>query len=193
MQLSDLDINKVYTYADYYKWKFEERVELIKGKIFRMSPAPSPNHQRILSRINTEIGYYLKGRKCEVFPAPFDVRISRRSAQDMDIITVLQPDLCIVCDRSKIDDRGCLGAPDLVVEILSPGNSKKEVKNKYDVYEEAGVKEYWMVDPTHQTLQINLLENGKYRPLRALTVGDMGTTTLLPGFSLDLEELFNNL
>jgi Uma2 family endonuclease len=193
MQLADLDLNKVYTYADYYKWQFDERVELIKGKIFKMSPAPSATHQRLSSRLHTAIGSYLWGKKCELFSAPFDVRLPRKTSKDEDIITVLQPDLCVICDPSKIEERGCLGAPDLVVEVLSPGNSRKELKNKFDVYEEAGVKEYWIVDPIRQTLQINKLENGQYKPMRALTAGDIVTTEILPDFSLNVEELFENI
>ena len=193
MQLADLDMNKLYTYADYYKWKFEERVELIKGVIFKMSPAPSATHQRLSSRLHIAIGNHLSGRKCEVFSAPFDVRLPRKTSKDEDIITVLQPDLCVICDPLKIEERGCLGAPDLIVEVLSPGNNKKEIRNKFDVYEEAGVKEYWIVDPVYQTVQINKLENGKYVPMRALAVGDIATSEIMPGFSLDIEELFKGL
>ncbi len=190
MQLADLDLNKTYTYADYYKWKFEERVELIKGFIFKMSPAANRVHQEIVGGIFRELSNFLFKKPCRVYIAPFDVRFPRKSKSDKDIITVLQPDICVVCDLEKLDERGCLGAPDLVVEVLSPGNSKKEVKNKYNIYEEAGVKEYWIVDPTHQTIQINKLVEGKYQPQRALTVGDIVTTDVLPGFSMDLADIF---
>src|ERR1700712_3703920 len=157
MELADLDVNKVYTYADYFKWRFEERVELIKGRIFKMSPAPNRVHQQIAGNIYRRIGNYLEGKKCEVYIAPFDVRLPRKSKDDKDIITVLQPDVCVICNPAILDDKGCLGAPDLVVETLSPGSSKKEVQNKYEAYEEGGVKEYWIVDPIRQTLQINVL------------------------------------
>lgn len=190
MQLADLDLTKTYTYADYYRWKFEERVELIKGYIFKMSPAPSRIHQKISIKFAQRLSNFLEGKKCEVYHAPFDVRLPRRSKKDEDIITVVQPDICVVCNPEILDDKGCLGAPDLIIEILSPGNSKKEIKNKYNVYEESGVREYWIVDPTHQTLQVNKLIAGKYQPQRSLTVGDIVTTDILPGFSMDLADIF---
>jgi Uma2 family endonuclease len=147
MTFAELDVNKVYTYADYFRWTFEERLELIKGKIFEMSPAPNRIHQKLSGDIYGQLWSFLKGNKCQVFAAPFDVRLPRKSKADKDILTVLQPDICVICNPSKLDDRGCIGAPDIVVEILSPGNNAKELKNKYEVYEESVVKEYWVVSP----------------------------------------------
>jgi Uma2 family endonuclease len=193
MELADLDLNKTYSYADYFKWQFEERVELIKGKIFKMSPAPNFNHQVLAGEIYREIGNFLKKQPCRVFIAPFDVRLPRKSNEDKEIFTVLQPDICVVCDPSKYDSRGCVGAPDIVVEVLSPGNNAKELKNKYDVYEEAGVKEYWIISPQNNTFLINTLIDGHYVTSRPLTTGDVVTTTILPGFSLDLKELFDSV
>ena len=123
MELADLDFTKDYTYADYLKWTFEERLELIKGKLFRMS-GPNTMHQRLASRIHGPFYNYLKGKSCEVFSAPYDVRLPRLSKADKDIITVVQPDVCVICDPYKVDKRGCIGAPDIVVEILSPGNTR---------------------------------------------------------------------
>jgi Uma2 family endonuclease len=126
-----------------------------------------------------------------VFFAPFDVRLPRQSNNDEDIITVLQPDLCVVCDKAKLADiRGCLGAPEIVVEILSPSNSKKELKYKYDVYEEAGVKEYWVVYPQEKTMTVYTLIEGKFVASRPMVIGDMVASSVLPGFSLDLSEIF---
>lgn len=190
MQLADLDLNKTYTYADYLKWQFEERVELIKGYIFKMSPAANRVHQEVVGAIHIEIGVFLSKKQCKVYIAPFDVRFPRKSKNDKDIVTVLQPDICVVCDPAKLDEHGCLGAPDLVVEVLSPGNSKKEIKNKFNIYEESGVREYWIVDPIRQTLQINKLVDGRYHSMRALTAGDIVTTEILPGFSMDLTDIF---
>jgi Uma2 family endonuclease len=190
MQLSDLDLSKTYTYADYLKWTFDERLELIKGKIFKMSPAPGSLHQIISSAVSNELYNYLKGKPCRVFSAPFDVRLIRRSINDKDIITVVQPDISVICDPTKIDDKGCVGAPDIVVEILSPGNNKKELQNKFEVYEEAGVLEYWIIHPLEKTfLKYELIE-GSFRASRLLTLGDDVTTPILPGFSLSLDELF---
>ncbi|MHA4811181.1 Uma2 family endonuclease [Flavitalea flava] len=194
MQLADLDFSKDYTYADYLKWTFEERLELIKGKLFKMSPAPNRMHQKLSRDIAGELFVYLKGKSCEAYTAPFDVRLPRKSKNDQDIINVVQPDICVICDPSKLDDRGCLGAPDIVVEILSPGNNKKELQNKYDVYEEAGIKEYWMVVPQEKAFWQYILNNdGHYIASRPKTLGDAVTTPILPGFSLNLEELFGQL
>ena len=190
MKFAELDLNKVYTYADYFKWKFEERVELIKGKIFRMSPAPSTIHQKLCGEISGQLWSYLRDKKCQVFSAPFDVRLPRKSSDDKEIYTVLQPDVCVICDPKKLDKRGCIGAPDIVVEVLSLGNNAKELKNKYEVYEEAGVKEYWIVSPQDCYFLQYKLENGKYSPSKMQTIGDVVTTDILEGFSLDLTALF---
>lgn len=193
MKLADLDINKVYSYADYFKWKFEERVELIRGYIFKMSPAPNVRHQQLSAEIGGQLWSFLRGKKCQVFTAPFDVRLPRKSNDDKEIITVVQPDICVICDPTKLDKRGCLGAPDIVVEILSPGNNTKELKNKYEVYEEAGIKEYWVVSPQDNTFFAYTLINGRYQPSRIMVAGDVVTSTVLEGFSLDLTELFGEM
>ena len=193
MLLTDLDINKTYTYADYFKWRFEERVELIKGRIFRMSPAPNRMHQKLSGHIFTRLSVFLDGKKCQVYSAPFDVRLPRKSKEDREIITVLQPDICVICDLEKLDERGCVGAPDLVVEILSPGNNSKELKNKYEVYEESGVREYWVVSPQDQTFTVYKLVNGTFQASRTMVEGDMVKSVAIEGFSLDLSDLFKNL
>jgi len=193
MQFADLDLNKLYTYADYYKWRFEERVELIKGKIFKMSPAPNRFHQELAGDIYTSLNVFLHSKPCKAYIAPFDVRLPRKSADDKDIITVLQPDVCVICDLAKLDLRGCVGAPDIIVEILSPGNNAKEMKNKYEVYESAGVKEYWVVSPQNQTFLIHILVNDKFQLLPVKVPGDVVTSSILPGFALDLTELFKNI
>lgn len=193
MTLAALDLSKAYTYADYYKWRLEERVELIKGKIFRMSPAPTTAHQRVSSHLFAAMFNYLTDKQCEVFAAPFDVRFPGRSKDDKDIITVLQPDLCVVCDPQKIDDRGCLGAPDLVVEILSAGNHKRELKYKYDIYEEAGVKEYWIADPAEKSVQIYVLTDGVFLASGPLYEEDTATSTAIPGFTVNLTSIFERV
>ena len=190
MQLSDLDLNKTYTYADYLRWTFDERLELIKGKIFKMSPAPGSVHQLISGAVVNELYNYLKGKPCRVFAAPFDVRLIRRTVKEQDITTVVQPDVCVICDPKKIDEKGCLGAPDIVIEILSPGNNKKELQNKYEVYEEAGVLEYWIIHPNEKTFLKYTLVSGLFQPSKLLAPGEEVTTPILPGFVLDLEELF---
>ncbi len=192
MEFKDLDLNKTYTYADYLLWKFDERIELIKGRIFKMSPAPSTNHQKISLYLTLELGIFLRKSNCQLFTAPFDVRLPRKSQENENIITVLQPDLCIICDPNKIDQKGCLGAPDIVIEILSPGNNKKELENKFHVYEEASVKEYWIIHPNENTFFRYILNSeNKFTADRLLTSGSFVTTTILPEFKLDLEEMFN--
>lgn len=190
MRFAELDLNKLYTYADYFQWRFEERVELIKGRIFKMSPAPNVRHQRISIDISSQLWSFLRGKQSQVFAAPFDVRLPRKTNDDREILTVLQPDICVVCDPAKLDKRGCLGAPDIVVEILSPGNNAKELKTKYEVYEEAGVQEYWVVSPQDNTFLVYTLTDGKYVPMRTMVAGDTFSSSVLAGFSLNLTELF---
>jgi len=194
--IDDLDFSKTYTYADYYSWKFEERLELIKGKIFKMSPAPGGNHQTISFNIAGELYVFLKNKSCKAYPAPFDVRLVRDEKSDKKVKTVVQPDISVICDLTKVaDERSCLGAPDIVIEILSPGNNAKEIKTKYDLYEEFGVKEYWVVYPVEQSLMRYILnKEGKFiSEGRALTIGDKVTTPILPGFELALDDVFRNL
>lgn len=157
--LSQLDLSKSYSYADYLSRKLAERVELFKGKIFNNSPAPARQHQRFSADIGFTIQNYIKSHNCQLFYAPFDVRLERKK-DDKLVSTVVQPDICLICDLTKLDDRGCNGAPELVVEILSPGNSKKEMNQKFTLYEEAGVLEYWIVQPSEECVLQYVLING---------------------------------
>lgn len=185
--------NGRYTYADYLTWQIDEMVELIKGKVFRQVAAPRRIHQEISGKIFNRLYNFLEGKKCMVYSAPFDVRLPVKSKKHEDIDTVVQPDICVVCDPEKLDDLGCVGAPDLIVEILSPGNNKKELQNKYDVYEESGVKEYWIIHPNECTLIVNSLVDGKYRASRIFTHGDNVASQAVEGFVLDLEEVFGDM
>lgn len=188
----DMAYGGLYTYADYLKWDLKERVELLKGKIFKMSPAPNRMHQKIVTEIFGPLFNFLDKKKCAVYPAPFDVRFPGKSKKDEDIITVLQPDICVICDPSKLDDRGCNGAPDIVIEILSPANNKKELTDKYEIYEASGVIEYWIVSPQDKTFLAYLLgEDGKYIPGRMLAEGSF-ESKVLKGFILNLDEIFKD-
>jgi len=194
--IDELDLSEIYTYADYYSWRFEERVELIKGKIFKMGDAPGGNHQLISGNIAGELHQFLKGKKAHVFMAPFDIRLVRNEVADEDVTTVVQPYISVICDTIKLSDqRSCLGAPDIIVEVLSPGNNKKEIKTKYELYEEFGVKEYWLVYPDEQSLiQYVLTDEGKFAHAgRPLTGGDKLSTSILPGFELALDDVFRDL
>ena len=190
--LDQLDFDKRYTYADYIKWKFEERVELLKGKLFKMA-APSSNHQEISSNLHGFLWSFLRKNPCKLYAAPFDVRLPLPQSKVIDdkVDTVIQPDLCVVCDLSKITKKGCTGAPDLVVEILSPGNSRREMRDKFDIYEEAGVLEYWVVDPERRSVSRHVLENGKFKVLLPyLMDNDILRSTLFEDLEIDLSEVF---
>lgn len=187
--ISQLDFNKTYSYADYLLWKFEERVELLKGRIFKMSPAPSSKHQEISGRVFYKLYPEFNNESCKLFSAPFDVRLTRKNKNDEEVLTVVQPDLCVICDENKIDARGCVGAPDLIIEILSPGNSKKELKNKFELYEEAGVKEYWIVNPTEELINIYLLKDGKYIGLKPIVDSEIDSPTF-PSLKIHTDDIF---
>jgi len=191
--LNEVDFSATYSYADYMRFEFEQRLEIIKGQLFKMSPAPSRIHQGILANIFGPIYNALKGKSCRVYSAPLDVRLAKQSVNDKEVFTVVQPDIVVICDQTKLDKRGCIGAPDIVVEILSPGNNKKELINKYEVYEEAGVKEYWIVSSSDKTFFRYILDDkGKFQPTKLLTEGEEVITTIIPGFKLILEEVFQD-
>ena len=191
--INELDLNKTYSYADYLTWQFQDKLELIKGKIFKMSPAPSTNHQRISMELAGILYNFFKPHQCNLFAAPFDVRLidKKKSTLDKEIFTVVQPDLCVICDETKIDERGAIGAPELVSEILSPGNPNKEMKYKFDLYEEAGVQEYWIVNPADKTLFIYVLKENQFIGMHPLIEEDSIQSKLFPDLDFQLAEIFN--
>ncbi|HMR44748.1 MAG TPA: Uma2 family endonuclease, partial [Saprospiraceae bacterium] len=196
-KVEEPDMAGYYTYADYLTWEFEGYVELIRGKIYKMSPAPNTYHQRVVGSLYLPIAQFLKKHPCEVFLSPFDVRLPLppHKIKNEQIDTVVQPDLCVVCDPAKIDQRGCLGAPGWIVEILSGSTSRKDLREKFDIYQNAGVKEYWVVHPTDHTLTVFLLNAaGKYESLQTqpFVKGDKVPVRTLPGLEIDLEEIFEN-
>jgi len=180
--INQLDAKKTYSYKDYLSWQFQERVELLRGYIARIAPAPSRRHQEVSGQLFLQIGNFLKGQSCHLYSAPFDVRLNAD--------TVVQPDLCIVCDTSKLDEQGCNGAPDLIIEVLSPGNSRKERKEKFELYEEHQVQEYWIVEPVDESIIVYTLRDGKYTGSKPYVPGETVTSALLPGLELGLEEIF---
>lgn len=188
--LDQLDLNGSYTYADYLKWKFSERVELFKGKILKMSPAPARKHQEISYNLNGVFYNRFRHQQCRVYSAPFDVKIPRKDGLTN---TVVQPDLCVVCDLEKLDDRGCNGAPDLIVEILSPGNSKKELSLKYNLYEESGVREYWTINSLDKNIQIFVLENGIFVGKRPIVDDGEVQSYIFPDLKFSATEIFENI
>jgi Uma2 family endonuclease len=183
-----------YTYADYLSWIDDKRRELINGVVFDLFGAPTRLHASITVNLSAIVKWFIKKRngKCKVYHAPFDVRFPKNGETAHDkIYTVVQPDICVVCDPKKLDDRGCIGAPDLIVEVQSPSTAQRDLKQKFDLYEEAGVREYWVVFPGVKGVTVFLLqENGKF---------DQGTTyefegkipvSIFEGLEIDLKELF---
>jgi len=159
-----LDIKKRYTFADYLTWADEKRRELFDGLIKMMTPAPSTQHQKCAGELYLIIANYLRKKTCKIFFAPFDVRLPKNGEKaDNTINTVVQPDICVICDISKLDERGCIGAPDMIIEIVSPSNSKRDVEEKFELYQSHGIREYWVVFPHEKTVNVFLLnESGKY-------------------------------
>ncbi len=191
--LDQLNVNQHYTYADYLGWKLKERVELFKGRIVKMSPAPNVRHQQIVGTIGARLFNHLEGSKYQVFVAPFDVRLPlpRNRGTDEELDTVVQPDVCVICDPNKLDERGCIGAPDLVVEVLSPGNTTREMHDKFELYESAGVLEYWVLDPEREHLLIYIQPHSRdgFRGVAPKVAGDFVESVAVTGFKLDLREV----
>ena len=191
--INQLDTSKRYTYADYLTWHFQERVELIKGWLYRMSPAPSRKHQDVSIRMSSRIFNYLEGKDCRVYDAPFDVRFldKKKSTDNKEIYTVVQPDICVICDRSKLDDKGCIGAPDWIIEIASKGNPKRELETKFQLFEENGVKEYWIVFMGDETIVVYDLIDGKYQLRKIYSEDSKVPVITLEGLEIDLLEVFS--
>jgi Uma2 family endonuclease len=185
---SDLDLSKTYSYSDYLLWQFSERVELIKGYIRKMSPAPSRNHQQLTVNLTIKLDQYFHNKPCRYYPAPFDVRLPLKSAKKDT--TVVQPDFCVICDESKLDEKGCNGAPDLIVEIISPNNSKHDIHTKFNLYLEAGVKEYWLIEPADRMILIYSLKNGEYIGQKPLVEGENIKSPLFPELNIAVEDIF---
>ncbi len=165
MGLAAQKLESIYTYGDYLNWDDDERWELYEGIPVNMSPGPARRHQKLLGNLH---GFFYNAQKntslkdCEIYMAPFDVRLPQKDEADENIITVLQPDLIIVCDKNKLDDRGMRGAPDILFEILSPSTASRDQGIKRDLYEKHGVAEYWILDPVGQSAMVYLLQNGSY-------------------------------
>lgn len=191
-RLSQLDMDKTYSYADYLLWQIKERVELIKGKIMEMSPAPSRYHQVVSSHLHGILYRSFYNHSCDLYSAPFDVRLldRKKSTPDREVYTVVQPDLCVICDKFKLDDRGAFGAPDLVIEISSPGNSIREMKIKFELYQEAGVKEYWIVNLQEKTVFVYQLIGNQFVNYHPLSELDTIESALFPQLDFAISDIF---
>jgi len=184
---------QIFHYADYLTWPDQERWEIIEGVPYDMTPAPASDHQMVLGEIFGNLWQYLKNKSCRVFMAPFDVRLSQKpDADDNSIETVVQPDIVVICDQKKIDQRGCHGAPDITVEILSPASAYKDETEKLMLYEKFGVREYWIVNPAAQYIMIYRHEGGEFCRPEYFAKNDRLVSQVLPDFSLNLTTIWNN-
>jgi Uma2 family endonuclease len=183
-----------YTYADYLTWDTDERYELIDGVPHLMSFAPQEKpiriltrmHQMILVELTRQFANYLHYKSCNVYITPIDVRLNPEGDDD----TVVQPDLVVVCDESKEDDHGIVGAPDLVIEILSPSTASYDMGIKHDMYREAGVTEYWIVDPDEQSVRVYFRKENTDFSISKYGRGDSVPVGVLDGFQIDLKDVF---
>ena len=184
------EYSRQYSYADYVKFEFDEMVELIKGKIYKMSAAPKSYHQEICFNLGLEIGIVLKGKPCKAYPAPFDVILPFNHKNKYNATSVVQPDLTIICDLTKIEEAGCVGPPDWVIEVISKSTAKKDMIDKYNLYEEAGVREYWVVYPLDYVVNVFVLEDGKYSRKPIFNQEDIASPYIFPEMKIDLSEVF---
>ncbi|WP_375418763.1 Uma2 family endonuclease [uncultured Hymenobacter sp.] len=191
---SQLDPNQTYTYADYLTWKFDEFVELVKGRLLRPMAGPSRRHQRYSTKFLRRLLASLDDKTCQVYHAPFDVRLTTGGANgDEQILTVVQPDISVICDLGKLDDRGCLGPPDWIIEIVSPGNTSHDTRTKFDLYEESGVREYWIVFPGVNTVAAYVLEGERYRLAAEYAQPGSIPVYTQPGLTLEWADIFDDV
>jgi Uma2 family endonuclease len=192
---SQLDLKKQYTYADYLTWNFDDRLELIKGWIYKMSPAPRRKHQKVSFQLLMSFGNYFNSKSCVVYEAPFDVRLKKNKGSDSEVNTFVQPDISVFCDLSKLDDRGAIDAPDLVVEITSDSTMKKDYNEKFNLYEENGVQEYWIVNPDSKSMEIFTKVEEKFESVGVFNINDGATevrSVLFPELKVDLLSVFKD-
>lgn len=182
--------NKRYTYADLLAWDKSEQIEIINGEAFMMAGA-SPRHQEISAELTRQLANFLEGKRCRVYPAPMDVRLFEQDGDSLkEVDTVVQPDLSVICDKSKIDQRGCKGAPDLVIEILSPSTQRHDQLVKLNLYQQAGVREYWIVDPENRTVRVMVQDDGILRIHEIYDREDLAKVHVLDGCFIELSKVF---
>jgi len=193
MPTPDLEKNGAYTYADYKTWPDNERWELINGEAYNMSPAPKRVHQKVSFEISRQIGNSLEGKPCDAYSAPMDVKLSAVPGEDEnDIDIVVQPDILVVCDPDKLDDDGCNGAPDWVIEILSPSTAYKDGNEKLLLYEKYGVKEYWIIQPGAKMVYMYILDkDGAYKKPEVARKNEVISSSAVPGVTVDLNKVFS--
>lgn len=181
-----------YTFADCLTWEEKERIEIIDGEAVMMAP-PSRVHQEICFEIGRQLGNYLEGKRCKVYPAPFGVRLFEKDGDTPDDVdTMVEPDISVVCDMGKLDDHGCKGAPDMVVEVLSPSTQRHDQLVKLGLYQRAGVREYWIVDPENKTVRVMLQDNGGVLQLHEVYDREcVAKVNVLDGCFIELGKVFS--
>lgn len=184
--------NKRYTFADILAWDEKDQVEIINGEAFMMAP-PSRRHQEISVAITAQLYNYLDGKRCKVYPAPFGVRLFEQDGDSPeDVDTMVEPDISVVCDKNKLDEHGCKGAPDLIIEILSPSTQRHDRLVKLGLYQKAGVREYWTVNPEDKTAQVMLRDESGVLQLHEVYGRDsVAKVNVLNGCFIELEKVFS--
>ena len=181
---------ELYTFADALSWGEDSRTELLYGTPMLMAP-PTRAHQKACGALFAQLYQYLQGKKCEVYPAPFAVRPFAQAGDTPEgTDTMVEPDITVVCDLDKLDDLGCKGAPDLVIEVLSPSTERHDRFVKFNLYQRAGVREYWLVNPQGKTVQSFVLEEGRYTAHDFAVAGEQMPVSVLAGCVLDLSQVF---
>jgi Uma2 family endonuclease len=181
-----------YTYHDYLTWAEDERCEIIEGIPYLMSPAPSRVHQEVSGELFFQIRSYLQGKNCKVYAAPFDVRLyNENQYNDNKIYNVVQPDITVVCDNSKLDEKGAKGAPDFIIEIVSPASTFLDYVKKLNLYGDYGVQEYWIVNPAKKNVLVyKIAETGKYGTPDIYVEGDCIKVGIFDNLDIDLKDIF---
>jgi Uma2 family endonuclease len=180
-----------YSYADYIKSPEDVRYEVLDGQIISMSPAPTPKHQRVQRELLAELVMYLRGKNFSVFGAPIDVCLfANQMTSNEKIKDWVQPDIVVVCDQDKINLQNIVGAPDLAIEILSPSTARNDRVIKYNNYQNAGVKEYWIVDPLNEYVEVFLLQNDQFIPSGFYTKEDSLKVNILEDLIINLKHIF---
>ncbi|HEU4962564.1 MAG TPA: Uma2 family endonuclease [Bacilli bacterium] len=177
-------------YADLLERTEAEKWELIEGTAYNMTPAQSTQHQRIVGRLFGEFYQQLKGKECEVLVAPFAVRLLAENKSEDEVRNIVQPDLVVVCDLTKVDEQGCNGSPDLIVEVLSPATANKDRTTKLRLYRKAEVKEYWIVDPYNETVEVYAIQESRFGEAAVYEKEDRVLVGNENGFELELHTIF---
>ncbi|MHB8073373.1 Uma2 family endonuclease [Desulfosporosinus fructosivorans] len=182
--------NNRYTYAEYLTWFEDKRWELLDGVAYNIA-APSRRHQEVVGELFYQIRSYLDDKPCRVYAAPFDVRLREPEQEDEQITHVVQPDILVVCDESKLDEKGCLGSPDLIIEVISPTSISLDYVKKLALYEKYKVKEYWIVHPIDQTVMVFYLgDDRQYGKPGIFTEDSQLKSRIFADLEIDLQQVF---